>query len=124
MIAGWLVKVLISIGVIGFLVVELGSPIVVRSQLDDAVHDIANAGAFEYKQSKDSEAARDRAQRVAREENVTLPDSAFVVHTDGTIEVTVKKKAPSYLFHRFSFARSWYDVSVSATAVPKEQGDF
>lgn len=124
MIAGWLVKLLVSIAVIGFLIVELGTPLIVRSQLDDAAHDVANAGAFEYFQHKDIEAARTRARAVAEQEDVALPDSAFVLQNDGTIKVTLAKKAKSYLFHRLSFARSWYDVRVSATATPKEEGDF
>ena len=124
MIGSWIVKLLLGIALVGFAVVELGTPLIVRSQLDDAAHDIANAGAFEYFQTRDIDRARETARKVADAENVTLTDESFKLREDGKIEVRVAKKAKSYLLHKLSFARSWYDVRVTATAVPKQEGDF
>ena len=46
MIGGWLVKVVVGIALLGFAVVELGSPLVARAQADDAAHEVANEASF------------------------------------------------------------------------------
>ena len=118
MISRWLAKIVITIAVIGFLAVELGSPFWTRAQLDGTAHDVADEAAFELRKSNNSEQARVAAARLATNRDARL--TGFRIDPDSRVHVTVYRKARSYLLHRFDQTKDWYDVSVKADAVPPD----
>ena len=117
MIGGWLVKIALGLALVGFLIVELGSPLFTKATLDATAHDAANDAAHEYFQSHDP----DRAQQVATEdaERGHAHLAQFSVDDQGVVHVTLSKQARSYVLHRFEQTKGWYNVHVSASAVPK-----
>lgn len=115
MITGWLSKIVLGIALVGFLVVELVSPVVVRAQLDGIAHDAAdNAALHLLDRPADTERAREIAEEiVAEEDGVAL--TVFTVGTGG-VSVTVQRQARSFLLGKVEQLKSWYDVKVSASA--------
>jgi hypothetical protein len=116
-ISRWLLKIVIGVAILGFVAFELGSPLVTRAILDGQAHDAANDAAHDYFQNHDPDRAQAAAQQDADGDHVTL--AAFSVDDQGTVHVTLSKKAKSYVLHNFGPTKDWYNVRISASAVPK-----
>jgi hypothetical protein len=116
-ISSWLIKIVVGIAVVGFLVVELGSPLLTKATLDSDAHHAADDAAHELFQSHDQDKARAAADQDAQGGHARLDQ--FGVDEQGVVHVTLSKQAKSYVLHNFEPTRDWYNVRVSATAVPK-----
>ena len=118
MISGWLIKLVVGIALAGFVLFELGSPVVTKTILDGQAHDAASDAAKDYFSGRDVGKAQAVAQHDADGDGAKL--SAFSVDDQGTVHVTLSKQAKSYVLHNFGPTKHWYDVSVSASAVPTQ----
>ena len=118
MISGWLIKLVVGIALAGFVLFELGSPLVTRTILDGQAHDAATDAAKDYFSGHDVGKAQAVAQQDATTDGATL--AAFTVDDQGTVHVTLSKKAKSYVLHNFGPTKHWYDVSVTASATPTQ----
>jgi hypothetical protein len=114
-IAGWLVKVIVGIALLGFAVVELGSPLVARAQADDAAHEVANEAALRLEVNFTEQTLQDACKAEAAEHDVTLVGCGFDTPTV-EVRVTVTKHARSFLLDKFDATKDWYDVEASAEA--------
>jgi hypothetical protein len=112
-ITGWLFKLVLSFVIVGLAVVELGSPLVTRAQIDSVAHDAADSAALELLDHRDLERAKAVAQEIADDEDVFL--ERFSVDQNG-VQVTVARKAWSVVLKNWGKTKSWYDVRVTATA--------
>jgi hypothetical protein len=119
-ISGWLVKVLVGIALIGFAVIELGSPLIARAQADDAAHSVADEVAFHLRDPGmfTTEALAKACADEAARHSVTLVACDYNVTTD-KVDVTITKHARSFLLDKVSVAKDWYDVEAHASATPK-----
>ena len=117
MISRWLLKLVIGIAVVGFIAFELGSPLVTRTILDGQAHDAANDAAHDFFQNHNVDSARTVAQQDANNDGAQL--ATFDVDEQGTVRVTLSKQARSYVLHNFGPTKDWYNVRISASAVPK-----
>ena len=115
MIGGWLVKVIVGIALLGFAVVELGSPFVARAQADDAAHEVANEASFRLRDDFTQQSLDEACASEASEHEVTLIACDFDRGTD-EVKVTVSKHARSFLLDKFEATKDWYDVEASAEA--------
>jgi len=115
-IPAWLVKLVVTLAVLGFFGFELSSPLIAHAQLDSAAHDVADGAAFDLRQGQTVDQAKADAGKVADSEHVHL--DSFSVDTSKVVHVTVSKDAKSYLLRRFSRTKSWYHVTAKATATP------
>jgi hypothetical protein len=111
-ITGWLVKLVVAIALVGFLVVELGTPLVVRLQLDGTAHDAADSAEAIMRDRGSFDAAKQAAVEVATGESASVDE--FSLDEEGHVRVTLHKEAKSYLLKRWGRLKSWYDVRVSA----------
>ena len=118
MISRWLVKIVVGIAIAGFVLFEVGSPVVTRVILDGQAHDAATDAAKDYFSGHDADKAKAAAQHDADGDGATL--AAFSVDAQGTVHVTLSKKAKSYVLHNFGPTKHWYDVSVTASATPTQ----
>jgi len=116
-ISRWLIKLVVGIAVVGLALFELGSPLVTKAILDGQVHDAADGAAHEYFQDHDVGKAQAVAQQNADDDHAKLDD--FHIDDQGTVHVTLSKQARSYVLHKFGPTKDWYNVRLSATAVPK-----
>lgn len=114
MITGWLLKIILVVGVVGFLALEVGSPVIVRAQLDGAAHDAANDAAAELLHSRNADQARAMADTDAAKEGATVQN--FQIDDKGVVHVTLEKQARSVLLKNIDRFKSWYDVRVSVTS--------
>ena len=117
MITGWLVKIVVVIALLGFAAIELGSPLWTRAQLDGVAHDAADEAARIYANTRNIQRAREAAEAQVQAEDATLQDFTVDSPTQ-RVRVTVFREARSYLLDRFGPTKEWYDVEVSASAVP------
>jgi hypothetical protein len=116
-ISRWLLKLILGIAVVGLVLFEVGSPYVTKAILDGNAHDAADDAAHEYFQNHDVDRAHAVAQQDADGDHAEL--TTFNIDDQGTVHVTLSKQAKSYVLHNFGPTKDWYNVSVSATAVPK-----
>lgn len=116
MISGWLVKVLLGIALAGFLVIELGSPLIARAQADDAAHLVADDLALRLADFQTDEALKQGCADEAAKHDVTIVACDYDIPTS-QVRVTINKHARSFLLDRFSVTKDWYDVEAHATAV-------
>ncbi len=117
MIGGWLVKVIVGIALLGFAVVELGSPFVARAQADDAAHEVANEAAFRLRDTNTQQALDAACASEAAEQSVTIVRCE--VNEASDVVVTVSKEARSFLLARFEPFAKLYKAEATATATPK-----
>ena len=115
MIGGWLVKVIVGIALLGFAVVELGSPFVARAQADDAAHEVANEASFRLRDNFTQQTLDEACAAEAAEHDVTLTSCTFD-NASNKVQVTVTKEARSFLLAKFDATKDWYTVEASAEA--------
>lgn len=119
MIARWVLKVVAVIGVVGFVVVELGSPLVTRVQLDGVANDAADDAASSLTHSRDQSHAAATARQVAAARGAQL--TRFQVDpATSAVHLTVDRQARSVLFRKWGPLENWYRVEVSASAGRRE----
>lgn len=113
MITGWLVRIVVGFALVGFLIVEAGSPLVTRAQLDGIAHDAADSAALDLLDNNDPDRARQIALDIVTDKDAFL--KAFTVDQRG-VTVTVEREARSLVLKEIDQLESWYDVEVTATA--------
>lgn len=114
MITGWLVKLVLGVALMGFLAVELATPVIVRVQLDGTAHEVADEAGIVLRDRGAEDAARDIAERGAAVHDAELV--TFEVTDDGKAKITLRKQAKSYLLKKIEQFESWYEVQVTATS--------
>ncbi|HEX2064793.1 MAG TPA: hypothetical protein VHE80_10275 [Acidimicrobiales bacterium] len=110
-------KIVVVLVLLGVAVVELGSPVVTRAQLDGVAHDAAASAAHELFERPDIERARTSAAQLATERGARL--TSFSVEPNGVVHVTVEREARSLVLKRWRQAEGWYDVEVDASSTPR-----
>lgn len=114
MISSWLLKVIVGIVLIGAAVLELGSPLIARAQVDDAAHNVADEVAFQLRTFRDDPALQEACRVQADRESVELVACRVVDRTK--VEVTVRKEAWSFLLKNWSVTEDWYHPEATAVA--------
>jgi hypothetical protein len=109
-ISGWLLKLVLSLGLLALVVFEAGSPFIARVQLDGIAADVARVGRVSYEKSGQARQAKAEAEAKAAEEEVALTN--FEITREGGVSVTVQRTAPSVVVSKWDKAKSYYDVSV------------
>jgi hypothetical protein len=116
-ISSWIIKIALAVAIVGFIVIEVGSPLVVRVSLDSDAHSAADEAANELTLTHDVAKARATAEADAESAHAKL--ETFDIDARGVVRVTLFKQAKSYVLHNFEQTRSWYDVRVNASAASK-----
>lgn len=108
-ILGWLVKLVLSLAIVGVVAFEAGAVVVARVGADGAANDAANEAAFVYARGADAEAAQEAAAEEASRNDARLVD--FSVDGEGAaVVVTIAKKAKTLFLHRIGTTRSWSEA--------------
>lgn len=113
MISGWLVRLLVSIAVVGILLFEAGSPWVTRVQLDGVAAEAARQGLREFDKSRSEARAKKAAEDEAAESGAVV--TVFELDKDRAA-VTVSRRAPSLIFGKWDKTTGYYDVSVEGAS--------
>jgi hypothetical protein len=111
-----LAKIVAAIALVGFAVIELGSPLWTKAQLDGTAHNAANDAAYAFGRTNNRDQAYEAALDDVNGGGAKLDE--FFFDDAGVVHVTVSKRARSYLLHNFEKTRGWYEVHLRATAEP------
>lgn len=113
MIPAWL-KGLAFAALLLVAAVDLGTPLVVRVQLDGAASDAAAAGGRAWIRNRDIRAAEEAARVEAAAAGATI--ERFELLPDGRIGLTLARQVDARLFDRLGQLDSWYAVQVDITS--------
>jgi hypothetical protein len=105
-VVGWLLKLLVSIAIVGLVAFEAGAIVVTHVTAESAANEAATEAAFVVGRGGRIQDAEDAARAEAAKQGVTL--IAFSVTPDRElVTLTIEKKARTLLLHRLSWTRSW-----------------
>jgi hypothetical protein len=108
-VLGWLLKLVVSLAIVGLVAFEAGAVLVAHVSADGAASDAATEAAFVYARGNDATGAEDAAKTEAARSGATLVD--FEIADDGhTVVVTVVKKAKTIVLQRIGATRSWTEA--------------
>jgi hypothetical protein len=105
-ITGWLLKLVVSLAIVGVVLFEAGAVIVARVNVDSIASDAAGEAALEYAKAPNATQAEKVARDFVERRDATLV--AFSVSPDGkVITLTVEKIAKTLIIQRFAATRKW-----------------
>jgi Flp pilus assembly protein TadG len=111
-----LLKFVLIVAIAAGAMFEVGSPLWSRSDAAGAAQDAANAAVRNYFDTANLDTAKTAASAAAAVRGTTL--TTMQLQANGDITVTVTRQAPSYVLHRISALKNWYNVTATATAAP------
>lgn len=116
-VLGWLVKVTVTLTVLGVCAFDGISVAVARVRGTDDATEAATAASETWQRSgsSDLQAAYDTASRFAGGRDEQVPASTFRVDPDGTVHLRLRGRAPTLLLHRLPAMSALGDVSVSGS---------
>jgi hypothetical protein len=105
-VIGWLLKLVVSIAIVGLVAFEAGAVVVAHVTAESAATEVSNEAAFVVGRGGRVPDAEDAAKTEAAKQGVAL--IAFSVSADREIvSVRVEKKAKTLILHRLSWTKSW-----------------
>lgn len=113
MISGWVVRLVLSLAVVGLLLFEAGSPLIARVQLDGVAAEAARQANREFDKSGSKTAAERAAKTEAEASGAAL--TAFAVD-ENSAAVTISRVAPSVIFGKWDKTKSYYNVNVNGVS--------
>ncbi len=120
MISGWLVKIVVGIAVVGFLAVELGSPLVGKAQAQDAADAIATEAGFRLRDTFTEQALQEACATEADKQSVEIVEGGCTYdRASEEVVVTVHKSARSFVLKNLAPTKNWYEIeATSRTKIP------
>ena len=109
-------KFLLIVAIAAGAMFELGSPLWSRSDAAGAAQDAANVAVRNYFDTGNLDSAKTAATDAAAIRGTTL--TKIELQANGDIQITVTRHARSYVLHRISALKNWYNVTATATAAP------
>jgi hypothetical protein len=110
------IKLILVVAIAAGLIFEVGSPLWARTAAAGAAQDAANAAVRNYFDNNNLDTAKSAAVNAATIRGATVTN--VEVLPDGSIKVSVTRPAKSYVLHRISALKNWYNVTETATAAP------
>lgn len=105
-VTGWLLKLVVSIALIGLVAFEAGAVVVAHVTAESAATEVSNEAAVVVGRGGTIQDTEDAAKVAAAEQRVAL--IAFRVSADREIvSVRIEKKAKTLILHRLSWTKSW-----------------
>lgn len=99
-VSSWLLKILFWVAVVGFVLIEFGSVVIVRIQTGDVAGQTAQEAGIAYSNSG-FQRAEARAEEYAELNDSTYVDDSLAVDRENDeICVTVQKTASTFVIHR------------------------
>ena len=119
MVSGWLIKVVLGIALVGFLIIEAGSPLVTKAQAGEAAQEIADQTTFALRDRGFTQAVmRESCESEADSREVELISCEFDTPANELV-VRIRKEARSILLKKWSATEDWYYPEVTARSKRK-----
>ena len=118
MVSSWLVKLVLGIVVAGLAIIELGSPLVAKAQLDGSAHEVADEVALRVNRSTTKNQLKDLCDEEASTRSVEVLSCELVPSQGaaGVIKVEARKEARSLILKNLGATEDWYDQRITVTA--------
>ena len=113
-----LVISLVLVMLVGIALVEGGSILFARLQIQDLAQATAVEGAATLRNTNSAAIAEEAAKRLAHDRDPAVRVTAFVVLPDGSVRITLKKKARTFIVQHVSFLEDLAVVKATETAHP------
>jgi len=114
-VSSWLVKVILGIALVGIAVIELGSPLVAKAQLDGAAHEVADEAALLVRPTTTQSDIEERCEELAATRSVEIV--SCTLNRDKTVvTVMARKEARSLILKNVGATEDWYDQTITVTA--------
>lgn len=119
-IAGWLLKLVIVLSVIGIAAVDGISILSTRTGVVDDANYSARAAADYWNESKDIRRAYEVAVAAATEQHADnkVDPKSFAINADGTVQLRVRRTAKTFFVHRLDRTAGWARIDEEATGAP------
>jgi hypothetical protein len=113
-----LVISLVLVMLVGLALVEGGSILFAKLQIQDLAQATAVEGAATLRNTNSAAAAEEAARTLAHDRDADVRVTAFVVLPDGSVQVTLRKKARTFIVQHVSFLEDLAIVKATETAHP------
>ncbi|GAC1408812.1 MAG: hypothetical protein NVSMB57_00690 [Actinomycetota bacterium] len=114
-VTGWLLKLLLSLLILGVVAFEVGAVVIAKVNVDSVAQNAATDAASTYGTTKSIDSARAEAEKKCLEGGAKLID--LTVAQDGrSLTVTVEKTAKTFFIHRIGFLKRFVLARTSHTA--------
>ena len=113
-VIGWLLKILLSLAILGFVVFETGAVIVAKVTADRVAIDAADEAGQVYESTGSTAKAQDAAKNVAARDQADVIRFRLL-YGGKFVEVTVRKKASTVLVQRIGFLRKFATAEATHT---------
>lgn len=114
-ISGWLVKLVIFIGLAGILIIEAGGVLVAKATVTETAEGAAAEAAFAIKTRGGIREDPEVAARAFTEEKGCEFVSITYDQAAQTVSVTVQRKAKTFIVKKIDFLAKKYDVAKSTS---------
>lgn len=104
-VVGWLLRITVALVVVSVSLFDLGAVALNSVQADDEAMAAARAAAQSWQTTKDLDVALSSARAALggeSSESVTVPDGGVQIDAKGTITVTVRRKARTFVLGRIA----------------------
>ena len=99
-VLGWLIKLVVTLAVVGVLLFDAASMARGAFQVDDHAQQAARAAMQDFEQGKDVQRAYDAAVTEVLADGDTVEASTFSVDTDGGVSLTLTREVPTMLMEK------------------------
>jgi|SRR5437588_6035073 len=112
------VTIMVLIVLLGLAGIDGGSILVAELQISDTADAAATASEESYSSNHDAVVARQAGVAAAHERDPNTRVSAFVIHPNGSVTLTVRKRASTIFVRHIGFLKHFAVVSATSTISP------
>ena len=110
-VLGWLTKLAVTLGLLGFLAYDGVALVTATFSVADRANTYANDAASDYRTTKDINKTYEQVAAEAMSNDDTVDLRSFSIDTDGTAHVTARHTATTLWMDRVGFMKKWTHVS-------------
>jgi hypothetical protein len=119
-VASYMVKLILVIALIGIVFVEGGAVVFSKLQAQDVAESAAVAGASSWWHTRSATQAREQALLLMSDKSPRAKMTAFRLNPNGSVSVSVRLRANTFLLQHISFLDSYTVTRATATAEPPD----
>jgi hypothetical protein len=117
-VLGWLLKLAVSLAVLGFGAFDGIALVTADVQATDHAATAASAAADSFRATQDRDTAYKAAVDAVAGEGDTIADKDFSVEPDGTVHLKLHREASTLWLHRVGPLKDYADVTGEAEGTP------
>lgn len=117
-LASFLIKLVLGFALVGLILIDGTAIVLNRLQTDDVAEVAAEAAAKSFEDSGNIQSARVAVLETLQERNPTAKMKSMVVRTDGSVAVTITRRANTLITEHIGFLKGLTFAKVRAVGRP------